>query len=75
MNQFELAKEKDRAMHRTYAPAFIEPLELCRCGGKVHIDTSMALIVCDQCGLCFEYRYDRGVIPYHTWQLIARLGG
>ena len=30
------------------------------------VDISMRLIQCDGCGLSFEYRYDRGVIPFHT---------
>ncbi len=30
------------------------------------VDRSMTLIQCDNCGIAFEYRYDRGVIPFHT---------
>ena len=30
------------------------------------VDRSMALILCDSCGIAFEYRYDRGIIPFHT---------
>ena len=33
---------------------------------KLIVDVSMALIQCDGCGIAFEYRYDRGVIPFHT---------
>jgi len=52
----------------------LKPLEKCYCGGQPHLDISMALIQCDKCGLCFEYRYNKGVIPYHTWQLIHKKG-
>ena len=30
------------------------------------VDVSMALIQCDSCGIAFEYRYNQGVIPFHT---------
>ena len=33
---------------------------------KLIVDISMALIQCDSCGISFEYRYRRGVIPYYT---------
>lgn len=49
----------------------LSPLEPCRCGGSPHVDVSMALIQCDNCGLCFEYRYNRGVVPYFTWQALT----
>ena len=47
----------------------LPPLEKCNCGGQPGIDPSMALIYCPDCGLSFEYRYNRGTIPYFTWQL------
>lgn len=50
----------------------LEPLKKCICGGTPHFDISMALIQCDACGLSFEYRYNKGVIPYHTWQSIHK---
>lgn len=33
---------------------------------NLSLGMSMALIQCDGCGISFEYRYDRGVIPYNT---------
>ena len=48
----------------------LEPLKKCFCGGQLYFDVSMALIQCDNCGFCFQYRYNKGIIPYHTWQLI-----
>ena len=33
---------------------------------KLIVDLSMSLIQCDSCGISFEYRYDRGIIPFHT---------
>jgi len=33
---------------------------------NLSLDLSMALIQCEGCGISFEYRYDRGVIPYNT---------
>ena len=37
------------------------------CGQKkLGTDVSMCLIQCEGCGIAFEYRYDRGVIPFHT---------
>jgi hypothetical protein len=50
----------------------LEPLKKCICGGMPHIDVSMALIQCDNCKLSFEYRYNKGIIPYHTWQAIHK---
>jgi len=47
----------------------LEPLKKCNCGGRPTIDASMALIQYENCGLCFAYRYNKGVIPYHTWQI------
>lgn len=38
---------------------------ICR-KSKLIVDISMALIQCDNCGISFEYRYRRGIIPYHT---------
>jgi hypothetical protein len=49
----------------------LPPLAPCRCGGAPYVDTSMALIYCPVCELSFEYRYNRGVVPYYTWQLAA----
>ncbi len=50
----------------------LDPLARCACGGQPHIDVSKELIVCDNCGLSFGYRYCRGVVPYYTWQLRAK---
>jgi hypothetical protein len=44
-------------------------LNKCHCGEQPVLDTSMRLIYCPNCGLSFEYRYHRGIVPYHTWQL------
>lgn len=49
----------------------LPPLEPCRCGGEAYVDVSMALIHCPQCDMSFEYRYNRGVVPYYTWQKCA----
>ena len=38
---------------------------ICKKQGLI-VDMSMTLIQCDSCGIAFEYRYDRGVIPFHT---------
>jgi hypothetical protein len=53
-------------------PHYIDlpPLEKCVCGHQPIIDVSMALIYCSNCGLCFEYRYNRGILPYYMWQEI-----
>jgi len=51
------------------------PLAPCRCGGEAIIDFSMALIQCETCGMSFEYRYNQGIIPYHTWQKSAGVEG
>jgi len=34
---------------------------------KLIVDVSMALIQCEHCGISFEYRYNRGIIPYKTF--------
>lgn len=45
----------------------VEELPCPVCGEKkLIVDISMTLIQCDGCGICFEYRYNRGVIPYNT---------
>jgi len=73
-------------MHKKYDKTYIKdrnlsksnpwyedlPLEKCMCGGQPHFDVSMALIQCNNCGLCFEYRYGKGIIPYYTWQAVRR---
>lgn len=41
------------------------PCPVCGVSGLI-VDVSMALIQCDSCGISFEYRYDRGVIPFYT---------
>ena len=70
-------------MHKKYDKTYIKdrnlsksnpwyedlPLEKCMCGGQPHFDVSMALIQCNNCGLCFEYRYGK---PYYTWQAVRR---
>lgn len=52
----------------------LPPLNKCRCGGIPIIDTSMGLIYCPRCGLSFEYRYNRGTVPYYMWQLTSNGG-
>lgn len=70
---FEEAHSVDRFITMEYPHWFMElpPLAPCRCGGTPNIDISMGLIHCDTCGLSFEYRYDRGVVPYYTYQKSA----
>ena len=70
MKNYYETKEKDIQLCKN-DPHYrdVEPLKKCSCGGRPTIDVSMALIHCNKCGLCFEYRYARGVVPYHTWQL------
>jgi hypothetical protein len=68
---FEEAHEKDCELVGADKYHLLPPLLPCRCGGDAHMDVSMALIQCNRCEMSFEYRYDKGVIPYYTWQLIA----
>lgn len=60
----KLSRENDRQEKYTRA---IEK-HLCPICKKdtLLVDWSMALIQCDGCGISFEYRYNRGVIPYKT---------
>lgn len=70
---YDEANNLDFATSRKDPNLFLDMPQLapCRCGGEAIIDVSMALITCNQCGMSFEYRYNRGVIPYHTWQKAA----
>ena len=76
MGKYDAAQLLDEALLQ-HNPHYqnLEPLKKCVCGGQPHIDVSMSLIHCPQCGLCFEYRYNKGVIPYFTWQLIHKKEG
>jgi hypothetical protein len=48
----------------------LDDLKFCVCGNKPYIDASMRLIHCTECGLSFQYRYWKGLVPYHMWQRI-----
>ncbi|MBI9087383.1 MAG: hypothetical protein JEZ11_27585 [Desulfobacterales bacterium] len=68
-NKKDVLEDKDLAL-RDSNPFYedLPPLEPCVCGGIPIIDSSMGLIYCEKCGLSFEYRYNKGLVPYHTWQ-------
>ena len=68
---FDEAQDLDIELSKTLAYEDLPELAPCRCGGAASVDVSMRLISCEKCGMSFEYRYNRNVIPYFTWQLAA----
>lgn len=75
ITNYEFLVKKDVKL-RERNPFYIQlsPLKKCICGHQPIIDASMALIHCTNCGLSFEYRYFKGLIPYYTWQEIHKGG-